>query len=143
AQKRRRPISLREAEALARQLAPIAIVAPTLYDRETLQYKTRSATLVLIIGTTEAYLQTSGVNVAQGRFLTAADAAGGQPVCVIGNDVATNLFRGEPPLGARIKIADQSFQVIGVLEKQGNMLGWSLDNQVIMPIREYLADIWN
>jgi putative ABC transport system permease protein len=143
AQKRRRPISLREAEALARQLAPIAIVAPTLYDRETLQYKTRSATLVLIIGTTDPYLQTSGVNVAQGRFLTAADAEGGQPVCVIGSDVATNLFRGDSPLGARIKIRNQSFQVVGVLEKQGKMLGWSLDERVIIPIREFLADIWN
>ena len=118
-QNRRRPIRLREAEALARQLASTATVAPTVFDRETLEYKTRSATLVLIIGTTEAYLQTSGVNVAEGRFLTSADAEGGQPVCVIGSDVATNLFRNEAPLGARIKIADQSFQIVGVLEKQG------------------------
>ena len=101
-----------------------------------MKYKTRSASLVNIIGTTDAYLQTSGVGVAQGRFLTAADAEGGQPVCVIGSDVATNLFRGESPLGERIKIEDQSFQVVGVLEKQGTMLGWSLDNQVIIPIRE-------
>jgi len=141
--RRRPPMQLREAEVLARQLSLATAVAPEIDDYEPVKYKTKSANLVQIIGTTEAYLQTSGVNVAQGRFLTAADAAGGQPVCVIGNDVATNLFRGEPPLGARIKIADQSFQVIGVLEKQGNMLGWSLDNQVIMPIREYLADIWN
>ena len=142
-QNRRRPIQLREAEALARQLGPIAAVAPTVYDRETMKYKTRSATLVLIIGTTDAYLQTSGVNVAQGRFLTAADAEGGQPVCVIGSDVATNLFHNDPPLGARIKIEDQSFQVVGVLEKQGKMLGWSLDDRVVIPIREFLADIWN
>ena len=62
-----------------------------------MKYKTRSASSVNIVGTTEAYLQTSGVDVAQGRFLTAADAEGGQPVCVIGSDVATNLFRGESP----------------------------------------------
>jgi putative ABC transport system permease protein len=142
-QKRHRPIRLREAEALAQQLASTAIVAPTAYDRETLQYKTRSATLVLIIGTTDAYLQTSGVNVAEGRFLTAADAEGGQPVCIIGSDVATNLFRGESSLGARIKIKNQSFQVVGVLEKQGKRMGWSLDDRVIIPIREFLADIWN
>ena len=141
--RRRPPMQLREAEALARQLSLSAAVAPEIDDFEPVKYKTRSANLVQVIGTTEAYLQTSGVNVAQGRFLTAADAEGGQPVCVIGNDVATNLFRNESPLGARIKIADQSFQVVGVLEKQGSMLGWSLDNQVIMPIREYLADIWN
>jgi putative ABC transport system permease protein len=120
-----------------------AAVAPEAGQYETVKYKTRSASLVSIVGTTEAYLQTSGVGVAQGRFLTAADAKGGQPICVIGSDVATNLFRGESPLGARIKIEDQSFQVVGVLEKQGAILGWSLDNRVIIPIREFLADIWN
>jgi putative ABC transport system permease protein len=142
-QKRHRPIRLQEAEALAKQLTLAAAVAPEAGQYETVKYKTRSASLVSIVGTTEAYLQTSGVGVAQGRFLTAADAKGGQPICVIGSDVATNLFRGESPLGARIKIEDQSFQVVGVLEKQGAILGWSLDNRVIIPIREFLADIWN
>jgi putative ABC transport system permease protein len=142
-QRRRPPIRLPEAEALARQLTLATAVAPEIDDFEAVKYRARSANLVQIIGTTEAYLQTSGVNVAQGRFLTAADAEGGQPVCVIGSDVATNLFRGEPPVGARIKVSDQSFQVIGVLDKQGSILGWSLDNRVIIPIREFLTDIWN
>jgi putative ABC transport system permease protein len=141
-QRRRPPIRLKEAEALARQLTQSAAVAPEEDDSRTVKYQTRSATSVQIIGTTEAYLQTSGVGMAQGRFLTTADNEGSQPVCVIGNDVATNLFRGEPPLGERIKIEDQSFQVVGVLEKQGTMLGWSLDNRVIIPIREDLAVIW-
>ena len=141
-QRRRPRIRLEEAGALARQLTLAAAVTPEEDDSRTVKYKTRSASLVNIVGTTETYLQTSGVGVAQGRFLTAADAEGNQPVCVIGSDVATNLFRGEPPLGERIKIEDQSFQVVGVLEKQGAMLGWSLDNRVIIPIRESLAVIW-
>ena len=57
-------------------------------------------------------------------------------------DVVTNLFRGNRRWG-QIKVEDQSFEVVGVLEKQGNMLGWSLDNRVIIPIRELIADIWN
>ncbi|MFZ0826065.1 MAG: ABC transporter permease [Verrucomicrobiia bacterium] len=141
-QRRRPRPRLQEAEALARELTLAAAVAPEEDDSRTVKYKTRSASFVNIVGTTDAYLQTSGVGVAQGRFLTAADAEGNQPVCIIGNDVATNLFRGESPLGERIKIVDQSFQVVGVLEKQGTMLGWSLDNRVVIPIRESLAVIW-
>ena len=94
-----------------------------------MKYKTRSASSVLIIGTTDAYFETSGVSVAQGRFLTAADAEGGQPVCIIGSEVATNLFRGESPLGARIKIQDQSFQVVGCWKNREPCSGWSLDNR--------------
>jgi putative ABC transport system permease protein len=137
---RKRPqISVTEADALARQLTLADAVAPTVDNGDSVKYKTRSASSVDIIGTTEAYLQTSGVDVADGRFLTAADAQGGQPVCVIGNDVATNLFRNDPPLGERIKIEDQSFLVIGVLAKQGTMFGYSLDNRVVIPLRQYLG----
>jgi putative ABC transport system permease protein len=141
--RKRRPIRLKEAEALSQKLTMAAAVAPDIWDDETVRYKTRSASLVDIVGTTEEFLETSGGGVAQGRFLTAADGEGSQPVCVIGSDVASNLFRGDPPLGARIKVSDQSFQVVGVMEKQGNLLGWSMDNRVIIPIRELVADIWN
>jgi putative ABC transport system permease protein len=141
--RKRRPIRLKEAEELAKKLTLASAVAPAIWDDETVKYKTRSATLVNIVGTTEQFLETSGVGIAQGRFLTAADGEGSQPVCVIGNDVVTNLFRGDPPIGARIKVANQSFEVVGVLEKQGSMLGWNLDNRVVIPIRELVADIWN
>ena len=141
--RKRRPIQLKEAESLAKKMTLASAVAPAIWDDETVKYKTRSATLVNIVGTTEEFLETSGSGVAQGRFLTAADGEGSQPVCVIGSDVVSNLFRGDPPLGARIKVADQSFQVVGVLEKQGSLLGWNMDNRVIIPIRELVADIWN
>jgi putative ABC transport system permease protein len=141
--RKRRPIQLKEAEALAQKMTLASAVAPAIWDDETVKYKTRSASLVNIVGTTEEFLETSGSGVAQGRFLTAADGEGSQPVCVIGSDVVSNLFRGDPPLGARIKVADQSFQVVGVLEKQGSLLGWNMDNRVIIPIRELVADIWN
>jgi putative ABC transport system permease protein len=140
---RRRPIRLAEAEALAGQLQ-LAAIAPVATDSgDSVKYKDRSASTATIIGTTDEYLDTSGVSVAQGRFLTAADAGGGRPICVIGSEVATNLFRGESPIGAKIKIQDQSFEVVGVLEKQGTMLGWSLDNRIIVPLRQFLAEIWS
>ena len=141
--RKRRPLRLVDAEALSKQLTLADAVVPAISDEESVKYKTRSAGSVNIIGTTEGYLQTSGGTVAQGRFLTAADAQGNQPICVIGNDVATNLFRGDNSIGQRIRIANQSFQVIGVLDKQGSLLGWSLDNRVVIPIREFLSGIWN
>jgi putative ABC transport system permease protein len=141
--RKRRPIRLKEAEQLSQKLSMAAAIAPDIWDDETVKYKTRSAPLVDIVGTTEEFLETSGAGIAEGRFLTAADGEGSQPVCVIGSDVVSNLFRGDSPLGARIKVANQSFEVVGVLQKQGSLLGWNMDNRVIIPIRELLADIWN
>jgi putative ABC transport system permease protein len=63
---------------------------------------------------------------------------------VIGTEVATNLFHNESPLGNRIKINDQSFEVIGVLEKQGSFLGmFSLDNRVVIPLKQFISSIWS
>ena len=141
---RRRPqITLVETEKAARLLTLAQAVAPVAENSSPVKYGTRSADSVSIIGTTDAYLQTSGVDLDDGRFLTAADSAGTQPICIIGNDVATNLFRGESPLGKRISIANHSFQVVGVLQKQGMMFNNSLDNRIIVPLRSFLKDIWS
>ncbi len=140
-QQKRRPIRLVEAEALAGQLTLAAAVAPAVDDTAPVKYKNRSASDVTIVGTTEDYLFTSGVEVSQGRFLSPVDAAGGRPVCVLGDQVATNLFQREPPLGKKIKIRDQSYEVIGVLEKQGSIFGDSLDNRVIIPLKLYIGSI--
>ena len=141
---RKRPaITLAQAESVARQLTLAEAVAPEADDTDSVKYGTRSADSVSIIGTTEGYLQTSAVDVADGRFLTAADGEGTQPICIIGNDVATNLFRGESPLGKRLRISDRSFQVVGVLQKQGMMFDNSLDNRIVVPLRAFLKDIWS
>ena len=140
-QQKRRPIRIVEAEALAGQLTLAAAVAPAAVDTAPVKYKNRSASDVSIVGTTEEYLFTSGVEVSQGRFISPVDAAGGRPVCVLGDQVATNLFQREPPLGKKIKIRDQSYEVIGVLEKQGSIFGDSLDNRVIIPLKQYLGSI--
>jgi putative ABC transport system permease protein len=107
------------------------------------RYKNRSASAVQVIGTTDQYLVTSGFTIADGRFMTPAEAQGGRPVCVIGNDVATNLFQMESPLGQRIKVGSRSLEVIGVLAKQGKLMGIaSLDNEVIIPIQQLLVNYW-
>jgi putative ABC transport system permease protein len=140
-QQKRRPISLTDSEALARQLTLAAAVAPTAYADATVKYKNHSSNRVTILGTTNEYFPVSGVGISQGRSLSATEAAGGRPVCVIGTQVATNLFPHEEPLGNRIKIGAQSFEVIGVLERQGTFLGmFSLDNRIIIPLQQFRAN---
>jgi putative ABC transport system permease protein len=136
---KRPPITLPQVEQLEKQLTLARAVAPAAFTRRTVHFGKQSASGVTIIGSTDQFLYTSAVSVALGRFLSGADAAGGRPVCVIGSDVATNLFPHEPPLGKRIRIAQRPFEVIGVLEKQGAFLGNSLDNQTIIPLAQFTA----
>jgi putative ABC transport system permease protein len=138
--KKRRPITLEQAGTLEKELKQAQAVTPVIYSGERIRYNKRSARGVTIVGTTEQYLFTGGFSVAQGRFLSALEVDGGRPVCVIGSMVATNLFPKESPLGKKIKIDQQPFEVIGVLEKQGTFLDSSIDNQAIIPMPEMLAN---
>jgi putative ABC transport system permease protein len=93
---------------------------------------------VNITGTTPAYLETSGITVASGRFFGETEAVDGRSVAVLGLDVADTLFPGMNPLGYEIRIKGRPFTVIGVLQRRGSFMGMvSLDNQVIVPLQPY------
>ena len=141
---KRREISIDQSRALERQAGFAVAVSPSVDNYMAVKFKNRRSDSVNVVGTTESYLLTSGVGLSQGRFLTAAEAEGGRPVCVIGSQVATNLFIHEQPLGSRISVGPRTFEVVGVMEMQGSMLGmFSLDNRVIIPLRQFTTWFWS
>lgn len=142
-QKRPR-ITLAQANALQEMLTMAKAVAPVADSGETVRYKKRISSSVYVIGTTDQYGVTSGVGLSEGRFMTPGESAGGRPVCIIGSELAANLFQRGSPLGNRIRIGDAAFEVIGVLEKQGTFLGmFSLDNQVLVPLPQFTSAFWH
>jgi putative ABC transport system permease protein len=141
---KRRPFKLSDANLIAEQLTLASSVAPVTEWGARVEFGRRSSGRVSIIGTTDQYLPTSGVGISDGHFFSAAEAAGGRPVCIIGTTVASNLFNGDSPLGQRIKIGPQTFEVLGVLEKQGSFMGvFNLDNRAIIPIQQFMSTFWN
>jgi putative ABC transport system permease protein len=141
---KRRVISLDQAQSLERQLTLASAVAPVADDNDSVRYKKRRSDSVRVLGSTEAYQQTAGVTLSQGRFFSPSEASGGRPVCVLGFNVASNLFQGEAPLGNRIRIDQTMFEVIGVMEKQGGMFEiGGVDDEIIVPLRQFLISLWS
>ncbi|HRY98904.1 MAG TPA: ABC transporter permease [Bacteroidales bacterium] len=90
---------------------------------------------VTIIGVSQDYDKVMEVNIADGRFFTPIESMNGHSVCLLGAEVAENLFPGGDPMGKDIKVFGQRFHVIGVLVKEGeDMFSNSGDNQVIVPV---------
>ena len=135
---KRRRLTIEQFAALERDLTMASAMAPLAFDQLPIKYGKRSAGGVQILGSTDQLLFTGGISVGDGRFLSAAEAEGGRPVCVIGYAVATNLFVRESPLGKKVMIGQRPFEVIGVLEKQGDMFG-QFDNQAIIPINQMMS----
>src|SRR2546428_396339 len=57
----------------------------------------------------------------------------GVPVLVLGHELADKLFEGQDAIGREVKIFGLPYRVIGVVEKQGNLFGLSLDKFVVAP----------
>ena len=144
AQQKRRKLTLDQAKSLERHLTMARAVSVTVDTERSMQYGKRRSQDVRVVGTTDQFLFTSSTGISLGRFISPGEAEGGRPVCVIGTEVATNLFNRETPLVKRVLIDGNSFEVIGVLERQGSFLGMmSLDNQVILPLKQFVTSFWN
>ncbi|MGQ9590433.1 MAG: ABC transporter permease [Planctomycetota bacterium] len=76
-----------------------------------------------VVGTTPEYLPVANVRLARGRFLSESDLVTFNPVCVLGDAVARNLFPAVDPLGCHVKLGRYYFGVVGVLEPTGVATG--------------------
>lgn len=69
-----------------------------------------------------------------GRFITDSQVQRRERVAVIGNTVATNLFGTEDPVGKDIRIKNNPYKVVGVLEPKGSgSFGDDQDDVVYIP----------
>ena len=69
-----------------------------------------------LVGVYPSYFATNKLQIARGRLLEQADLDRRSNVCVIGEDIATKIFRGSSPLGKSIQIGGQHFfRIVGVL----------------------------
>ena len=86
-------------------------------------------------GVTPFYPEANNWYIQLGRFVTENDIERRDPVCVIGSEVHKDLFQMRDPIGLELRIGQERFTVIGVMEEKGNSMaseGW--DNRVIIPI---------
>ena len=74
-----------------------------------------------VVGTLPEFFETVNITIGRGRFLTATDMDEKKHVCVIGEQVAKDLFTYENPLGEAILVERQegtvAYEVVGVLNR--------------------------
>ncbi|MCK8455864.1 MULTISPECIES: ABC transporter permease [Sphingomonas] len=124
-----------DVDAIANQIAGVTAVAPQAQATATAIYEGANWSTT-INGTTSAYFQVQPWPLAAGRIFSPAEEAAGKAVCIIGNTVRTNLFRGGDAVGLRMRIGAISCDVVGILSARGQAgFGGDQDDVVIMPIK--------
>src|SRR5256886_10982949 len=130
----RRPrVTYEDAQAVSRGVTVPVLAAWEPNTRGTLTAGRREAKDVLVTAATELYFDIRSLVIEQGRAFTAQEVQAGVPVLVLGHDLAEKLFEGQDPIGSEVKIFDIPYRVIGVVEKQGNLFGLSLDKFAVAP----------
>ena len=81
--------------------------------------------------------------VEKGRSFSPQEADRGTAVVILGTDTAELLFENLDPIGRRVRIRGFPYRVVGVLEEQGSLFGFSLDNRVIAPGRSPIQAVTN
>ena len=93
---------------------------------------------VEINGGDENALRTINTFIEDGRSLTQDDIRFSRSVCVLGMDVVDRLFPFEDPLGKVIQIKGLNYNVVGTVQRKGELFGGSQDNFILIPITNYL-----
>ena len=124
---------LEDAEAIATQVPSVRRVAPQITLSEVVQSGGISST-ASVSGVTPEFLPVRQFEMATGRFFSADDLRSARNVAVIGPDLATKMFPGRQALGRRLRLRDQSFEVIGVLQPKGAVFGQNQDEAAYVPL---------
>jgi len=86
-------------------------------------------------GKTEDYPLIEDMPLAIGRHLTRADVRASRPVAVLGWEVARELFPRSPdPIGKEFRLRGRHFEVVGVVEDRGTVLGSNRNLFAVIPI---------
>jgi putative ABC transport system permease protein len=141
---RRRPqITYEDAEAVARGLSVPVTTAWESSTGTTITAGGKQITGVTVTAATPQYFAIRSFSITVGRPYTVQEENVGAPVVVLGYELAEKLFEGQDPLGHEVKLFDLPYRVIGVVEKQGNLFGMSLDKFAVAPassdLKRYVA----
>ena len=101
-------------------------------------YGTHSTTDTDIRGWTWTMPPISNLNIDEGRSFTEVEDEHSAHVAIVGYDVVDNVLGAGDPLGKELRVDGASYTVIGVGERQGKTLGFSMDNWVAIPLTSFL-----
>ncbi len=126
--------SLKEAKTLKKQLQQAEFVVFTVSTSKTIEHQSKSMDNVSVNGVDEGYEKLMDVEIEKGRFFNQNEMINGGQQVVVAHDVETNLFEGNA-LGKEMKLMGRKYQVIGVLQKQGEIsFGMLNDRSIILSV---------
>ena len=135
-------LKLDDAEAIKKKIKDVEYVSPQVQRNYQIVNGNQNWN-TQVVGVIPDYMYIRSLSIANGTFITEKDVESRARVAVIGTTVASNLF-GEDvnPVGKNIRINNDPFKVIGILESKGqSSVGQDQDDTVIVPLTTAMTRI--
>jgi putative ABC transport system permease protein len=126
-----RPLSLEDARAL-RGLPHVTGMTATVWGNTEVGANGRLRRTT-VNGVGPDMLKVYSIKVRTGQFLPDEALENARAFVVLGSRLKSELFGSANPLGARVRVGNLQFRVIGVLEAKGQFLGVDLDDAAYIP----------
>ena len=117
-------ITLADMDAV-RTLSGVRAVASSTRSTPTSAVSNGSAYRASMVGVTEGFQAIRNLIILEGRFLDADDMRTRGKVCVITEELARLAFPYSDPVGARVRVGELSFSVVGVFRERVATFGLS------------------
>ncbi|MFZ5637350.1 MAG: ABC transporter permease [Pseudomonadota bacterium] len=137
-------LTLRDAEAIARDVAEVARVLPVLQRNNVVVRSGANSFPTTVLGVTEAYFDARQWHLGEGRLIDEIDDGRMERVVVVGAGVSRSLRAGDSMVGDTLVIAGVPFEVVGELREKGLGLdGKSEDTNVFVPLRTSIRRLYH
>jgi putative ABC transport system permease protein len=132
-----RPLSLEDAQSL-RRIQGVQTSVPVVQGNSPVEVGKRTR-WTTVLGLNHEAPQTWQLRVASGQFLPDDASQQARNLAVIGARVRQELFPDSNPLGQPIRIGQERFRVVGVMEAKGQILGFDMDDAVYIPVARAMS----
>ena len=139
---KRKKIMKRQFEEVARLSKTAEIIGAQSGTSKTVKYLSHRLSDVNIQGTTANVAELQNLDIVAGRFFSEVENEHRAFVAIIGSEVRDELFPRIDPIGKTMTVGNIPFRIIGLLVKQGSVLGQSQDNVVYMPRETLCKALW-
>ena len=123
-----------DAKAIKDKIKNIDFVSPSVSSSYQIVYGNNNWK-TSVQGVTPEFLSIRSLSIGYGSFVSTDDMNKRNRVAVIGTTVASNLFAKDNPVGKNIRINNQPYKVIGLLESKGqSSVGQDQDDVIYIPL---------
>lgn len=108
-----------DAQAIANEIPNVSAATSYNTGMATISWQSNKSDATYY-GVMSSYPEVEDTDVDAGRFFTEEEDRGSVRVIVLGHQLAIDLFNGTDPLGKKVKVGKEFFEVVGIMKERGS-----------------------